>query len=144
VLHTTAEAFCAVSHAVSQYFGDLDRSQHHKEVKFYEDMQVLVEDMILQTIHIAKPGQFIPGPSHKDGEATIVQSAIFNVIVQGQRLGLMASSLNISMLQHMIPPLATPYLTFIPPLMNLSTTYTLTPFLMMSWYTHSAMMNLKT
>ena len=77
------EAFCAVSHAVSQYFGDSDRSHCHKEDKFYEDMRVLVEDMVLQNFHVVKVGQFIPGPSCKDGGAMVIQSAIFDVIVAG-------------------------------------------------------------
>ena len=80
------EAFRAVSHAVAQYFGDSDRSRHHKEVKFYEDMRVLVEDMALQGFHVAKPGRFIPGPSRKDGGTSVVQSAIFDVIVSGAEI----------------------------------------------------------
>jgi hypothetical protein len=46
-------------------------------------MRVLVEDMVLQGFHVAKPGQFIPGPSCKDGKTTVIQSAVFDVIVSG-------------------------------------------------------------
>jgi hypothetical protein len=53
------------------YFGDSDRSHHHKEVAFFEDM------------HVLKPGQFIPGPSKKEGKTTVVQSAVFNIMVAG-------------------------------------------------------------
>ena len=42
---------------------------------------MLVEDMALQGFHVAKPGRFIPGPSRKDGRTSVVQGAIFNVIV---------------------------------------------------------------
>ena len=80
------EAFCAVSHAVAQYFGDSDRSRRHKEVKFYEDMRILVEDMILQNFHIIKHGRFIPGPSCKVGGTSVIQSAVFDIMVAGAEI----------------------------------------------------------
>jgi len=70
-----------LSHDVARYFGDSDRSRHHKEVAFFEDMRVLVEDMILKGIHVVKAGRFIPGPSKKEGGTKIVQSAIFDIMV---------------------------------------------------------------
>ena len=80
------EAFCAVSHAVARYFGDSDRSRRHKEVKFYEDMRILVEDMILQNFHIIKHGRFIPGPSRKVGGTSVIQSAVFDIMVAGAEI----------------------------------------------------------
>ena len=80
---TCVEAFRELSHDVARYFGDSDRSRHHKEVAFFEDMRVLVEDMILKGIHVVKAGRFIPGPSKKEGGTKIVQSAIFDIMVAG-------------------------------------------------------------
>jgi len=77
------EAFRTISHDVARYFGDSDRSRRHKEVKFFEDMRVLVDDMELKNIHVATPGRFVPGPSRKEDGVTVVPSAIFDVMVAG-------------------------------------------------------------
>ena len=77
------ESFRAISHDVARYFGDPDRSRRHKEVKFFEDMRVLVEDMLLKNIHTATKARFIPGPSRKVDGIAVVQTAIFDVMVAG-------------------------------------------------------------
>lgn len=77
------EAFRALSHDVARFFGNSDRSRRHKELTFFEDMRVLVEDMVLKDVHTAKPDRFIPGPSRKEGGTTVVRSAVFDVMVAG-------------------------------------------------------------
>jgi hypothetical protein len=49
-------------------------------------MRILVEDMVLKEFHVAKVGRFIPGPSRKEGGKTIIQSAIFDVMVAGAEI----------------------------------------------------------
>jgi len=77
------EAFRALSHDVARYFGDSDRSRRHKEVAFFEDMRVLVEDMMLKDMHVVKAGRFIPGLSKKEDGTMVMRSTIFDIMVAG-------------------------------------------------------------
>jgi hypothetical protein len=71
---------------VARFFGDADRSRRHKEVKFFEDMHVLVDDMVMKNVHVTTPGQFVPGPSRKEDGVTVIPSAIFDVMVAGAEI----------------------------------------------------------
>ena len=77
------ESFHAISHDVARYFGNSDHSCHHKEFEFFEDMCILIKDMLLKNVHVATKDQFVPGPSCKLDHIALVQTAIFNVMVAG-------------------------------------------------------------
>ncbi|KAM5539821.1 hypothetical protein V8D89_006634 [Ganoderma adspersum] len=77
------EAFRNMSHLMAHLFGDLDQHRHLKEVAFYEDMHVLVQDMTNQKLHILAPKQhFVPQMKKKKGGqacSAIVDSMVLGV-----------------------------------------------------------------
>ncbi|KAJ7493794.1 hypothetical protein FB451DRAFT_1077509 [Mycena latifolia] len=87
------EAFREVSHAVANYFGDPDRARRHKEVKFHEDIRLLIEEMVRIKAHkIAPGGNFVPAPPKKSKKGANEnalpvtanqRSAVIDAIVEG-------------------------------------------------------------
>jgi len=80
------EAFREISHLIANFFGDPDRARHSKEVVFYEDMRVLVEDMEHHGLQkLSSTGHFIPAPTKKTSKKT--SSALISAIVDVQVAG---------------------------------------------------------
>ena len=79
------EAFRDMSHLMAHLFGDSDRHRHSKEVAFYEDMRVLVQDMTNRKSHVLAPKQhFVPQMKKKQGGKE--QSAIVDSMVLGAEI----------------------------------------------------------
>ncbi|KAJ7572576.1 hypothetical protein C8J56DRAFT_806986 [Mycena floridula] len=53
------EAFRDITHLVSNFFGDPDRSRRSKEIAFMEDMRIMVEDMLQKKLDITTE-RFVP------------------------------------------------------------------------------------
>ncbi|KAF6754008.1 hypothetical protein DFP72DRAFT_813583 [Ephemerocybe angulata] len=68
------EAFRAVSHTVANFFGDTDRRRRAKEVRFQEDMRVLVEDMERKWIHKGFKEHFV-AMKDKNGEIAVPKAS---------------------------------------------------------------------
>lgn len=90
------EAFRDISHNVARFFGDPDRARRHKELKFQEDIRVLVEDMIRKNLHVLHAeGHFVPAPPPKVTKSRTVnlktkssepRSAIGDVWIMGYQI----------------------------------------------------------
>lgn len=77
------EAFREVSHLVAKFFGDPDKPRQHKEIALKEDMCVLVEAMIKESIHtvsLNKP-RAVPAPPKRKKTTTDagLRSAVIDV-----------------------------------------------------------------
>lgn len=86
------KAFRDISHNVANFFGDPDRARRHKELKFQEDMRVLVEEMVRLKLHVLdSDGHFVPAPAPKatktrTDKSVEPQSAIADVMVLGSQI----------------------------------------------------------
>ncbi|KAI1795010.1 hypothetical protein LXA43DRAFT_939422 [Ganoderma leucocontextum] len=79
------EAFRDMSHLMANLFGDSDRHRRSKEVAFYEDMRVLVEDMTKRKSHIlASKQHFVPHMKKTKGGGE--RSAIVDSMVLGAEI----------------------------------------------------------
>ncbi|KAJ7576542.1 hypothetical protein C8J56DRAFT_1061820 [Mycena floridula] len=83
------EAFRDITHLVANFFGDPDRSRHHKELAFTEDMRILVDDMRQKQVHITTE-RFVPAMPKKTKQKITKtpppQLAIFDIQVIGSGL----------------------------------------------------------
>ncbi|KAF7972318.1 hypothetical protein HWV62_18506 [Athelia sp. TMB] len=88
------EAFRDISHNVAHFFGDPNRARRHKEVKFQEDIRLLVEEMVRKNLHVLhKDGHFVPALPPKAKKAataklqpTEPKSAIADAWVMGMQI----------------------------------------------------------
>lgn len=86
------EAFRDISHLVANFFGDPDRERRSKEVKFQEDLQVLVEEMEQKKLHtVSATRRFIaatvkPLKAKKPKNPQPLKSAVFDVQVAGAEI----------------------------------------------------------
>lgn len=82
------EAFRDISHTVARFFGDSDTARRSKEIKFQEDLRVMVEDMVKHNLHPLKPSfHFVAAPRPKKARADyVVQSAIGDGMVLGAQV----------------------------------------------------------
>lgn len=78
--------------SVANFFGDPDRARRHKELKFQEDMRVLVEEMVRLKLHMLhSDGHFVPATAPKatkvkTGKSVGPRSAIVDVMVLGSQV----------------------------------------------------------
>ncbi|KAJ7443553.1 hypothetical protein FB451DRAFT_1568645 [Mycena latifolia] len=60
------EAFRDITHMVANFFGDPDRARRSKEVKFNQDLEALVSEMLRRKFHVvSKEGHFVAAPPKK-------------------------------------------------------------------------------
>ncbi|KAJ7443266.1 hypothetical protein FB451DRAFT_1568716 [Mycena latifolia] len=60
------EAFRDITHMVANFFGDPDRARRSKEVKFNQDLEALVSEMLCRKFHVvSKEGHFVAAPPKK-------------------------------------------------------------------------------
>ena len=61
------EVFRDLSRRIAQVFGDPDKARRHKEVKFFKDICMLVEDLQRNKVHYESSVEhFIPGKPRKN------------------------------------------------------------------------------
>ena len=86
------EAFRDISHLVANFFGDPDRERRSKEVKFQEDLRVLVEEMERKKLQkLSATHRFVaatvkPSKAKKPKKPQPLKSAIFDVQVVGAEI----------------------------------------------------------
>ncbi|KAJ7431901.1 hypothetical protein FB451DRAFT_1421046 [Mycena latifolia] len=86
------EAFRDITHMVANFFGDPDRARRSKEVKFNQDLEALVSEMLRRKFHVvSKEGHFVAAPPKKapakppknPRPVEPPRSAIVDVLVKG-------------------------------------------------------------
>ncbi|GAW01064.1 hypothetical protein LENED_002634 [Lentinula edodes] len=75
-----------VSHLIANYFGNPDRSRAHKEVKFFEDLRVTVEELERLGIHSRTKERFVPAKLRANAKNPTPHSAVIDAQVHGMEI----------------------------------------------------------
>lgn len=74
------EAFRQIAERVSKLFGNPERKRRHKEVRFYHDLEALVNDMLQKSIHTLTANRIIEPPAPRKRHANAPADVDFEPI----------------------------------------------------------------